>query len=328
MNSKTWLLLFVALICGGAAAMCVKSIFFVETEENVDVVAIGPKSQMLVANVDLPSGSELTAQNVRMTLTPERDVPRDAISSFNDVVGSRTARDLKAGEPISLFDLAATEEETEAAATFIKPGCVVVPIEIQTATKAGGGRDFLKTTELEKMLKSGDVVDLAVVKEEKSEAASAFASSTSQRRRLTTETIVEGVDVVGVSDESRFSRETGEVERLSTVRVQLSQEQLETVRRAAETGRVKIVPRVDKAELGVGVSDAPLADGSVPFEPPMNAGFSLGELSGNEEKAASFGVAADESESNEAAETSDENASFVVAADESESNEAAETSDE
>ncbi len=285
--------------------MCVKSIFFVETEENAEaVVATGPQSKMLVANADLPNGSELTAQNIRLTLAPERDVPRDAITSFNDVAGRRTARDLKAGEPISLFDLAASEEETETASTFIKPGCVVVPIEIQTATKSGGGRDFLKTIELEKMLKSGDVVDLAVVKEEKSEATSAFASPASARRRLTTEVVVEGVDVVGVSDESRFSRETGEVERSSTVRVQLSEAQLEKTRRAAETGRLKIVPRVEKAAFDV--AGAPLSGGeAVPFEPPMNDGFALGGASENARD-----------EPTVAADAPVENELFVVAIDE------------
>lgn len=283
MNWKTWLWLFVALVTGGAAALGVKSIFFVESDEVVEEVAVAPgaKTQILVANVDLPAGSELNAQNVRLTLAPENEIPREIQPlSFSEAVGALTARDLKAGEPISLFDVAALEESASPEETYVKPGYAIVPIEIQTATKAGGGRDFLKTTKLDKMLKPGDVVDLAVVKEDKSVAPSALGAA--PRRRLTTETIVEGVEVFSVADASRFSQETGVAERASTVCVQLSQEQLAAALKAAEQGRVKIIPRVDQAEYETGSADAPLAlDGNFnggAFEPPMNADFSFSGL--------------------------------------------------
>ena len=284
MNWKTWLLLFVALVTGGAAALGVKSIFFVESEEGVEEVAVAPgaKTQILVANVDLPAGSELNAQNVRLTLAPENEIPREMQPlSFSEAVGALTSRDLKAGEPISLFDVAATEESASPEETYVKPGYAIVPIAVQTATKAGGGRDFLKTTKLDKMLKPGDVVDLAVVKEDKSVATSAL--SVAPRRRLTTETIVEGVEVFSVADASRFSQETGAAERASTVCVQLSKEQLAAALKAAEQGRVKIIPRADQAEFETGSSDAPLAldgsfDGGAAFEPPMNADFSFSGL--------------------------------------------------
>ena len=183
-----------------------------------------------------------------------------------------------------------------------------MPIEIQTATKAGGGRDFLKTTKLDKMLKPGDVVDLAVVKEDKS--VSATTLGVAPRRRLTTETIVEGVEVFSVSDASRFSQETGAAERASTVCVQLSQEQLKAALKAAEQGRVKIIPRAEQAEFETGSSDAPLAfDGSLndggAFEPPMNAEFSFSGLT-EEAPASDFEIAVDDETADEA--NVDENA--------------------
>ncbi len=283
MNWKTWLLLLVALLTGGAAALGVKSIFFVESDEGVEeaAVATGAKTQILVANVDLPAGSELNAQNVRLALTPENEIPREERPlTFSEAVGALTARDLKAGEPISLFDVAASEESASPEETYVKPGYAIVPIEIQTATKAGGGRDFLKTTKLDKMLKPGDLVDLAVVKEDKSVASTPLGAA--PRRRLTTETIVAGVEVFSVADASRFSQETGAAERASTVCVQLSQDQLAAALKAAEQGRVKIIPRVEQAEFENGATDAPLAlDGSFDggaFEPPMNAEFSFSGL--------------------------------------------------
>ena len=322
MNWKTWLLLFVALVTGGAAALGVKSIFFVESEEGVEEVAVAPgaKTQFLVANVDLPAGSELNAQNVRLTLAPENEIPREMRPlSFSEAVGALTSRDLKAGEPISLFDVAAAEESAAPEETYVKPGYTIVPIEIQTATKAGGGRDFLKTTKLDKMLKPGDVVDLAVVKEDKSVATSALGAA--PRRRLTTETIVEGVEVFSVADASRFSQETGVAQRASTVCVQLSKEQLAAALKAAEQGRVKIIPRVDQAEFEVGSSDAPLAldgnfDGGAAFEPPMNADFSFSGLT--EETTAPQNAANETLNAAETAVASESNASvpFEIAVEE------------
>ncbi len=283
MNLKTWLLLLVALLAGGAAALGVKSIFFVESDEDVEevAVAVGTETQLLVANVDIPAGTELTARNVRLTLTPESEIPREERPlTFSEAVGALTARDLKAGEPISLFDVAAPEASASPEETYVKPGYTIVPIEIQTATKAGGGRDFLKTTKLDKMLKPGDLVDLAVVKEDKSVASSALGAA--PRRRLTTETIVEGVEVFSVLDASRFSQETGAAERASTVCVQLSKEQLAATTKAAEQGRVKIIPRAEQADFEAGATDAPLAFdgglGGAAFEPPMNADFSFSGL--------------------------------------------------
>ena len=325
MNWKTWLLLLVALLTGGAAALGVKSIFFVESDESVEEVAVvpGAQTQILVANVDLPAGSELNAQNVRLTLAPENEIPREERPlTFSEAVGALTARDLKAGEPISLFDVAASEETASPEETYVKPGYAIVPIAVQTATKAGGGRDFLKTTKLDKMLKPGDVVDLAVVKEDKSVATSALGSA--PRRRLTTETIVEGVEVFSVADASRFSQETGVAERASTVSVQLSKEQLAAALKAAEQGRVKIIPRVDQLEFETGATDAPLAlDGSFnggAFEPPMNAEFSFSGLTEettepqNAEKAATRLPSVDETATAPASNSlADESVPFEIA---------------
>ena len=329
MNWKTWLLLLVALLTGGAAALGVKSIFFVESEGVEEgAVAPGVKTQILVANVDLPAGSELNAQNVRLTLAAENNIPREERPlTFSEAVGALTARDLKAGEPISLFDVAASEETASPEETYVKPGYAIVPIEIQTATKAGGGRDFLKTTKLDKMLKPGDVVDLAVVKEDKSVAPTALGAA--PRRRLTTETIVEGVEVFSVADASRFSQETGGAERASTVCVQLSKEQLAAAMKATEQGRVKIIPRVESTEFETGLSDAPLAlDGNFnggAFEPPMNAEFSFSGLTEEttasqdvENKAASASTVGENASVLKTDASSDASAPFEIAVEDSE----------
>lgn len=253
MNPKTWFLLIVALVGGVGAALCVKSIFFAEpTEQVVDENAgIGTKERTLVANFDLPSGTELTAQNVRFDLLPESQIPRDAIFSFEGFSGRKTLNDLKAGTPITLYDLVLDEETETSETSFVPPGYSIVPIEIQTAVNAKGGRNFLKTTPLDRMIKAGDVVDLAVVKEDSGSVAagdSSLAAAPVRRPRLTTTRIVENVDVFAVSDEKTFAADDGAQKRVSIVSVLLSAEQREIVRKASEEGKIKVLSNGDDSE--------------------------------------------------------------------------------
>ncbi len=235
MNWKTWSLLILALVAGSLAAYGIKAIFFVEhaSGESDKVAISGLKEQLLVANGDLSAGTELNALNVRLTITPENAVPRDGIFSFNGVSGRKVSRDLKDGEPISLYDLDESEQSDEATAVFVPPGCSVVPIEISSATKENGNRNYLKTTKLNKMIKTGDSVDVIVVKEVPSKSGPVALP------RLATETIAQNVSVFSVTDESRFSSDG--VVRTSTISTLLTSDQLERIREASEEGKIRIV---------------------------------------------------------------------------------------
>lgn len=235
MNWKTWSLLVVALVAGFAAAYGIKSIFFVENpSQPTDVADVsGMTEQLLVANGDLASGSELSALNVRLTLTPEEKAPRDGIFSFNGVAGRKVSRDLKDGEPITLYDLEESEQAVDEPEGFVPPGCTVVPIQISSATKENGNRNYLQTTKLNKMIKSDDVVDVIVVKEAPSKSGPVALP------RLVTETVAQNVHVFDVTDENRFSAEGAY--RVSTISALLTAEQLENVRKAYEEGKIRIV---------------------------------------------------------------------------------------
>lgn len=112
MNWKTWSLLLVALLAGLAAAYVIKGIFFVERDvvQNANKTEFCVKEQLLVANGDLPAGTELSALNVRLALTPEEEIPRDGIFSFRGVAGRRIIRDVRDGEAITLYDLQELEQ--------------------------------------------------------------------------------------------------------------------------------------------------------------------------------------------------------------------------
>lgn len=238
MNWKTWLLLFLALVAGTAASYAVKSAFFVDKGEqaSVDSDSTGPKERLLVANGDLAAGSELNASNVRLVLTPEKDVPRDGIFSFSEFAGRKTTREFKDGEPISLYDVEAIEKASEEENAFVPPGYSVVPIEINTASKVNGSRNYLKTMKLGEIVAADSLVDIVVVKEE-------FSVQTNgqgiQRRRLTTSTIVKGASVFAIDDVNRLSND-GAV-RTSILSLLLNTEELELVRKASDEGKIKLI---------------------------------------------------------------------------------------
>ena len=236
-------MLIVALVAGFVTAYAIKAVCFVEEEpQTIDNgVLSGLTEQLLVANGDLVAGSELSALNVRLELTPEEKVPRDGIFSFNGVSGRKITRDLKAGEPVALCDLEELEQGETASAGFVPPGCSIVPIVINSATKENGNRNYLKTTKLNKMIKKGDIVDVLVVKEVPSKSGSVALP------RLATETVAENVSVFDVSDENRFGAD-GAV-RVSTISALLTSDQLEKVRVASEEGKIRVVLRGEVDDL-------------------------------------------------------------------------------
>lgn len=234
MNWKTWSILLVALLVGLAASYVIKGIFFVDRDvaQNPDETEFCVKEQLLVANGDLPAGTELSALNVRLALTPEEDIPRDGIFSFRGVAGRRVARDVRDGEAITLYDLQELEQQTESSTAFVPPGCSIVPIEIVTATKENGNRNYLKTAKLNQMIKAGDAVDLLVIKDDSSSVdASALP-------RLTTEFLASNVSVLSVTDENRFGTEG--LVRSSTITMLLRSEDLDKVRKAYEEGKIRV----------------------------------------------------------------------------------------
>jgi len=242
-----------ALAAGCVAAFGIKSIFFVDRVSVAidEDLTPGIKEQLLVANGDLAAGTELNALNVRLTLTPEVKVPRDGIFSFVGVAGCKIARDIKDGEPISLYDIEESSEEEDTVG-FVPPGCSIVPIEISSATKENGNRNYLKTTKLNKMIKSGDVVDIMVVREVPSKSGPVALP------KLAAETIIENAPVFAVSDENRFGVD-GPI-RLSTISTLFTADQLEKIRKASDIGKIRIVLRDDT------INDQGVAPANV-FEP-------------------------------------------------------------
>lgn len=245
MNWKTWSLLLVALLAGLAAAYVIKGIFFVERDvvQNANKTEFCVKEQLLVANGDLPAGTELSALNVRLVLTPEEEIPRDGIFSFRGVAGRRIIRDVRDGEAITLYDLQELEQQTESTTAFVPPGCSLVPIEIVSATKENGNRNYLKTAKLNQMVKTGDAVDLLVIKDDSSRADASVLP------RLTTEILASNVSVLSVTDENRFGTEG--LVRSSVITMLLRSEDLERVRKAYEEGkiRVELHRETEKTEL-------------------------------------------------------------------------------
>ena len=237
MTWKTWALLFLALAAGALASYAVKSAFFVEKDKPVDenLDLSGPREPILVANGFIAAGSEINASNVRLEMTLERDLPRDGVYAFSDAAGRKTLRDYADGEPISFYDVDDYDETADPEVAYVPPGFSVVPIEICSATKINGSRNYLKSTKLDKMVKPGDLIDISVVKEVPAE------STTSRRRRLVAAPIVSGAEVFSVVDSSRIGSEG--VVRESILSALLDADQLEAMKKGSEEGKIRIVLR-------------------------------------------------------------------------------------
>lgn len=85
--------------------------------------------KILVAKVDLPAGTELTADLVAIAEVPFDDVPLGAVSRFNDVYRKKTTAPILIGKPIDtdlLFDPFAEGDS----GNYIPPGFQIAPILI------------------------------------------------------------------------------------------------------------------------------------------------------------------------------------------------------
>ena len=249
------MLLVVALTTGALASYAVKTTFFVDRE--AQTVAFddenAPKERLLVANGELSAGTEINASNVRLVLTPEENAPRDGIFSFSDFVGRKLTRDYRDGEPISIYDVEETEENSELDSSFTPPGYTVVPFEIRAAVKANGSRNYLKTMKLDKLIKQGDLVDVVVVKDDFSREGA------TRRRRLSTTTIISGATVFSIEDAGRLGADGGE--RRSILSILLSADELELARKGSEEGRIRVVlSSNDRNEKGNGDTEVDYFD--------------------------------------------------------------------
>ena len=219
---RTWIILVVALVLGGASAML--SLSYLNRQKAAIAaqanLASGVKVQMMVAKRPLGRGDALTADTVAAREIPVEYAHSLALKAddFDRVEGKLMAYPVKAGEMIlpSLIQ--------GGAATFsarVEPGRRALTMQVDEISSISG------------LVEPGDLIDLLL--------------TTSQgARRSAPMAVLQGVEVMATGQRVANDPRTGESRRYTTVTLNTTPEQARNVISAREMGKITALLRNPK----------------------------------------------------------------------------------
>ena len=133
---RVFLVLLLALTAGGALALGTYNYVSSNSQGGSTASAIASK-QVVVAASDLPLGSELTADDVKVIDWPASSVPADAISDPKEVVGRGLVMPVVQFEPILPLKLA-SKEAGAGLPPVIPPGLRAVSVRVNEVIGVAG----------------------------------------------------------------------------------------------------------------------------------------------------------------------------------------------
>lgn len=247
MQSKSLILLVVALACGVVASIGITQVM---ANRSAAPAAQDVETQpVFVVKEDIPLGNLLTAEKLKLEQWPKGKVPEGVLGKLEDVEGRRPRTKLFAGEPVLEVKLLSKGESAGGAAPQIPVGYRSVPIKVDDVS--GGAA----------MILPGDRVDLLV-----------YVKGGKEFRKTLTKTILQDIKVFAVdSTWTLESDESGKSIRAKTISLLLTPEQTERVMLAAELGKIRLALRspndteeADVPEEGLQISqifgDSEIAD--------------------------------------------------------------------
>jgi len=215
MQSKSLIMLIVALGCGVVAAMGITQVM-ANRSGGSTVEAVETES-VYVALADIELGKALTAEVLKLEEWPKDKIPAGALSKFEDVDGRRPKTKLFAGEPILDAKLLA-KGESDSAARQIPLGYRSVPVRVDEVS--GGAA----------MIQPGDRVDVLV-----------YVKRGSDITATRTKTILQDIRIFAVDAKwSLEEDESGQALRAKTISLLLTPEQTERVMMAHELGKIRL----------------------------------------------------------------------------------------
>lgn len=245
---RTWIILVVALVLGGASAMLSLSYLnrqkaAIAAQANLES---GQKVQMIVAKRPLGRGDAISAETVAAREIPVEYAHSLALkaSDFDRIEGKLLAYPIKAGEMIlpSLIQ--------GGAATFsarVEPGRRAVTMQVDEISSISG------------LVEPGDLIDLLL--------------TTSQGgRRSAPVPVLLGVEVMATGQRVANDPRTGETRRYSTVTLNTTPEQARNVISAREMGKITALLRnpndkpagaVEEVDVSM-LDDGPAAPSAAP----------------------------------------------------------------
>lgn len=219
MQSKSLILLVIALACGVVASIGITQVM--AHRSSAPVAQEMETQPVFVVKEDIPLGSMLTAEKLKLEQWPKGKVPEGVLGNLEDVEGRRPRTKLFAGEPVLEVKLLSKGESAGGAAPQIPVGYRSVPVKVDEVS--GGAA----------MILPGDRVDVLV-----------YARGGREIRRTMTKTILQDIKVFAVDSQWTLeSDESGKSIRAKTISLLLTPEQTERVMLACELGKLRLALR-------------------------------------------------------------------------------------
>ncbi len=217
MQPKSLLLLILALGCGLVAAIGITQVM---ANRNGGEQAAANMQSIFVALDDIPMGTLIDAQLVKLEEWPTDKIPEGALSRYDEIEGRRPMTRIFAGE--ALLDAKLLKKgEGNIASDLIPKGYRVVPVKVNE--ESGGAA----------MILPGDRVDLIV-----------YVRQGKDVRQTMTKTILQDIKIFAVDDVWTMEQtEGGQTIRAKTISLLLTPKQTERVMMATELGRIRLALR-------------------------------------------------------------------------------------
>lgn len=241
MNLRSNLLLFLALATGTALAFGTKMILTAIPENRQEEILRELRVPAMVAKKDLVLGEEITPQNIRFDRFSESEVPTDVITHYKDAAGRTLFHDVKKGEMISLYHLNAPNDNGIETGTFIPLKNHFITFLIESIIDEGNLlTDDVMINRVRKNIRpQTDKVDF-LLSYEKGDAKDAETGKPLPRT-LSTETLLDHVDVYQVKLLQKVIDNEGTIKSALKLAFILSDEQLRLINEASAKGKITIV---------------------------------------------------------------------------------------
>ncbi|MHB8898904.1 MAG: Flp pilus assembly protein CpaB, partial [Thermoguttaceae bacterium] len=229
MQSKSLILLVVALACGVVASIGITQVM--AHRSAAPVVQEVETLPVFVIKEDVPLGNVLDAAKLKLERWPKDKVPAGVLGKLEEIEGRRPRTKLFAGEPVLEVKLLSKGESAGGAAVQIPTGLRCVPVKVDEVS--GGAA----------MILPGDRVDVI-----------AYAKEGNEIKTSMTKTILQDIKVFAVDATWTLeSDESGQSIRAKTISLLLTPEQTERVMLATEMGKLRLALRSpndhDEADL-------------------------------------------------------------------------------